>query len=125
MTLSIPSQRNLYVRDNSGAKTRKLIQPRSRNRGTPFQTTLSRVISSTKQQKQVRKDIEHGKVVKVLLVNTRANMKGLNGIVRCNQKTTVVVVNEKGNLSGTRLRTKLPKSLYGKGRSLRPISERD
>jgi hypothetical protein len=57
-------------------------------------------------------------------VNTRAPMKGWNGIVRWNQKTTVVVVKNGTQLLGNRIQTKLPKSLFGKGRTLRSTLER-
>jgi hypothetical protein len=51
-------------------------------------------------------------------------MKGWNGIVRWNQKTTVVVVKNGTQLLGNRIQTKLPKSLFGKGRTLRSTLER-
>lgn len=117
--------RNLMVRDNSGAKTRQLIGSRPKTLSKYGNLTpISRVISSTKREPQVRKGVELGKVAKRIVVNTRAPMKGWNGIVRWNQKTTVVVVKNGTQLLGNRIQTKLPKSLFGKGRTLRSTLER-
>jgi len=121
MTLYINSQRNLRVRDNSGVKRIKRLLPIPQTNSK----LKTRVITELKtQSQQSRKNLETGKLVRFLLVNTRARMKGKNGVLRRNQTTTVVVVNETRNLSsatltGTRISTKLPKSMYGKGRRIR------
>lgn len=122
----IPTMRNLIVRDNSGAKTRRLIRPR-----TPYPRPMSRVVSRTKKETQVRKGIRQGKVSQILLVNTRRPMKGKNGILRRNRGSKVVLLKRRRfgkkkksmDLRGTRILTKLPKYLSGKGRRIRLVEK--
>jgi len=77
MTLYINSQRNLRVRDNSGVKRIKRLLPIPQTNSK----LKTRVITELKtQSQQSRKNLETGKLVRFLLVNTRARMKGKNGV---------------------------------------------
>jgi ribosomal protein L14 len=111
-------QSSFHVRDNSGAKSRYVISRSSASE----RKALTRVVRETKSFHQVRKGIKTGTLVQRMVVNTRKNTRGRNGIYRRNQQTSMVLLNQKGGLLGTRIRTKLPKYLSGKGRMLRPTA---
>nr|QIV68129.1 ribosomal protein L14 [Marsupiomonas sp. NIES 1824] len=115
----LPAQRTLSVRDNSGAKRRRLLHPRTYQ--PEMLPTLSRVVSGTTPRSALRKGRERKKVVQVLLLSTRRNQQGANGIVRRNRTTRVVLMKDT-SLRGSRILTKLPKQVVGKGRTLRPVT---
>jgi ribosomal protein L14 len=108
------AQRTLPVRDNSGATRVQLIH--SKSYANPM-VPVSRVFTATSKSK----GISRGSCVSVYVLYTGSALKGKNGVCRRHATGAALLVNvteNKTTLIGTRMMTKLPKSMVGKGRSL-------
>ena len=111
----------LQVADNSGAKTVKCIKvlggykKKTAKLGDMIITSVQELRNKSKLTSKVKK----GEIYKALIIRTKKTFYKKDGtITSCNKKTkkknSVILINKKGNLIGTRITEPIPFTLKKK-----------
>ena len=121
----------LQVADNSGAKTVKCIKilggykKKNAKLGDMIVTSVQKLRNKSKITSKVKK----GEIYKALIIRTKKTFFKKDGtMILCNKKTkknnSVILINKKGNLIGTRITEPIPfllkKKQYTKFTSISP-----